>query len=164
VVGYTQVMTTILIAIDQSDESHAAAASARRIFGEQATYLAINVAERPSPAELYAWGSVFGYPYPAVVPVAVDDSGDAEIKDAAEADAAKLASEAGLTGAQPIGEVGDPVEAICKAAVDHHVDVIVAGWHHRNWLSRMFEVPISDELIKRTSVPVLVVPTHLEPS
>jgi nucleotide-binding universal stress UspA family protein len=153
-------MTTVLIALDHSDESHAAAAAARRIFGETATYLAINVAHTPTTAELYAWGSVFGYPYPAMVPAAGPaDELDPDAKSAAKADAARAARQIGID-AEPIGEVGDPVDAICRAADEHHADVIVAGWHDRNWLGRLIEPPVSDELIKRTSVPVLVVPTH----
>lgn len=76
-------MTTVLIALDASDEAHAAAAAAHRIFGDSATYLAINVAAVPLPAETYAWGSVFGYPYPPVAPAVADEEYSGDVKLAA---------------------------------------------------------------------------------
>jgi nucleotide-binding universal stress UspA family protein len=153
-------MTTVLIALDASDEAHAAAAAAHRIFGDGAEYLAINVAPLPLPADTFAWGSVFGYPYPPVVPAVTDEAYSGDVSITARAEAAQLATEAGIDDAQPLGDVGDPVTAIVEAAEEHHVDVIVAGWHDRSFLARMFEPSVTNDLIKRTSVPVLVVPVH----
>jgi nucleotide-binding universal stress UspA family protein len=155
-------MTTVLIALDDSDEAHAAAAAAHRLFGDEARYLAINVAPLPNPAETYAWGSVFGYPYPPVVPAVADEEYSGDVKVAARAEAAQLAAEVGLDNAQPLGDVGDPVDAIVEAAEAHRVDVIVAGYHERSFLARMFEPSVTNALIKRTSVPVMVVPTRTD--
>lgn len=157
-------MTTVLIAIDDTDAAHAAASAARRIFGEGAEYLAINVAPVPNPAETYAWGSVMGYPFPPVVPAVTDEAYTGDVKVAARSEAAELAAEAGIEGAQPLGDVGDPVDAIVEAAAEHRVDVIVAGWHPRSFLTRMFEPSVTEALIKRTSVPVLVVPDRNDAS
>lgn len=151
-------MTTVLIALDDTDAAHAAAAAAHRIFGDDAEYLAINVAPVPNPAETYAWGSVFGYPYPPVVPAVADESYAGDVRIAARAEAAELAEQAGIGDAQPLGDIGDPVDAIVHAAEGHGVDVIVVGSHDRGFLSRVFEPSVTNALIKRTAVPVLVVP------
>jgi len=155
-------MTTVLIALDSSDAAHAAATAAHRIFGDDAEYLAINVAPLPLPAETYAWGSVFGYPYPPVAPAVADEAYSGDVKIAARAEAAELAADAGIEEAQPLGDVGDPVQAIVEAAEAHHVDVIVAGWHERSFLARMFDPSITNDVIERSSVPVLVVPVRTD--
>jgi hypothetical protein len=65
----TSDMITVLIAVDDSDESTAAAPLARRLFGDDAEYLAINVFEHPPspvppgsmPATPMAWGMVWPF-------------------------------------------------------------------------------------------------------
>lgn len=58
--------------------------------------------------------------------------------------------------------MGDPVDAIVEAAEANAVDVIVAGWHDRSFLARMFEPSVTNALIKRTAIPVLVVPVRAD--
>jgi nucleotide-binding universal stress UspA family protein len=150
-------MTTVLIAIDQSEASQIAAEAATAIFGPDARYLAINVAADPQ-LDSYVWGDVYGYPYPPVIPANPEPVDDAEAIASARHAASALAAEAGIAQATAIGEVGDPVEAIVKAAEDHLVDVIVAGWHERGWVRRLFEDSVSEGLVKASPVPVMVVP------
>lgn len=151
-------MTNVLIAVDHSETSRIAAAVAADIFGPDARYLAINVGVCPVGTDAYVWGGVEGLPYPPVVPVNTPSSEDvAEAAAEARSEAAEVAASVGVP-ATPLGDVGDVCEAICRAAVEHGAHVIVTGWHQRGWLSTLFASSTADELIKSTSVPVLVVP------
>ena len=156
-VGYRSPMTTVLIAIDESDSSRTAAEAATAIFGPDARYLAINVATDPQ-LDSYVWGDVYGYPYPPVIPANPEPVDAAEAIASARHTASDLAIEAGVEHATAIGEVGDPVDAIVNAAEHHFVDVIVAGWHERGWVRRLFEDSVSEGLVKASPVPVMVVP------
>ncbi|MEO6571875.1 MAG: universal stress protein [Ilumatobacteraceae bacterium] len=150
-------MTRVLIALDPTDAAQGAAQAAAALFGPDAEYLAITVEADPQ-FNGFVWGSVYGYPYPPVMPANPELVDPSAALETAEDDAARLASEAGVSDVTAVGAVGDPVEAICRAAVRHHADVIVAGWHERTWLHRMFDRSVSEELIKQAAVPVLIVP------
>jgi len=161
-------MTRVLIAVDDSDTSLAAAQTAYRLFGDVAEYTVINVAEN-SPVE---WGDDslrYGTVYPLSIPGAGVVGGvpfvirsssstdlDSDRVDIAEQTADDIAHEAGLRGAQAIGDTGDPVEAILDAASVHHADVIVVGTHDRGWFKRLVTSSVSDEVIRDSEIPVLV--------
>jgi hypothetical protein len=66
------------------------------------------------------------------------------------ADQEHLADDAHLT------EVGDPPQAILRAAHANGADVIVVGDHDRSWWSKLIDPPVSGELIDRSEIPVLV--------
>lgn len=173
--GHDRDMTRVLIAADDSDVSVGAARTARSLFGDDADYLVVNVAETPA----LAWGDdsmMWGYAYPmAIPPVAgavggpplvvrpspVPPDGDVPLApstvDVAEQAAQSVAQAAGLGGATAIGEVGEASSAILEAADRHHVDVIVVGSHERGWFSRLLSGSVSSSVAKRSSVPVLVV-------
>lgn len=159
-------MTTVLIAIDESAESQHAAETAVRCFGPEATYVAIYVDEAPAiPAEArwapaMEWGGVYGYPgfHPYAFATDLDSREDPrENVDQAEREAARLASDVGIS-AEAVGDVGDPVSAIVRAANEHGADVIVVGRHQRGWFSKLIEGSTSDDLLKASAVPVFVVP------
>lgn len=151
-------MTTILLALDDSEASRHAAASAHRLFGADATYLAIYVADDPVATSSLTWGSVYGYPH-GWTPDAFEEIADAStaIIDRARSEAADQAEDAGVH-ADAIGAVGDPPDAIARAAREHHVDAIVVGHHHRGWFASIFDPSIVDDLIDLAHVPVVVVP------
>lgn len=151
-------MTTVLIALDQSDASHAAALSAAELFGPDATYLAINVADAPFDESAF----VYGYAFPVVLPTLDDRPMSERVFDtvtSARLEAARISEEAGVR-ATPLGDMGDPVIAILAAADEYEVDVIVAGWHDRSWFRSLFDKPVGETLVHRSSIPVLIVPTH----
>ncbi len=150
-------MTTVLLALDRSSLASAAAEAAAAIFGPDATYLAINVAADPE-LDAFVWGRVYGYPYPPVVPANPELVDPSEAVESARLAASRAASEAGLDDAVALGAVGDPADAIVRAAVDHRVDVIVVGWHDRSWLANLLEGSVTDQLFASTPVPLLVVP------
>lgn len=159
-------MTTVLIAIDESAASRHAAETAATCFGPDATYLAIYVDEAPPiPAEArwapaMEWGGVYGYPgfHPYAFATDLDERDTPEAIDEAEREASRLATGAGIA-AEPVGDVGDPVAAIVRAADEHHADVIVVGRHQRGWFAKLLEGSTSEDLVKHSDVPVLVVPS-----
>lgn len=150
-------MTTALLAIDESDESHLAALTATTLFGPDTTYLALHVGSTPTDA----WEPVFGYPYPALPPGTLSDP---DLRKSAVArareSASKQATEAGVT-ARPIGDVGDPATEILRVASEHGADVVVVGAHDRGWLRSLLEGSTTSDLLGRATIPILVVPPRL---
>lgn len=158
--GYGLPMTLVLVALDESEASIAAARQARELFGEDASYLAVNVAESAPAwaAAPAAWGAVYPYPYAAPYPLieeAVGAPDDEVIADARET-AEELAGQAGIDDAAALGEIGDPADAILDAADTHHVDVIVVGSTHKNWWHRLIAGSVSTDLARRSTRPVLI--------
>lgn len=160
-------MTRVLIAVDDSESSVTAARSAHRLFGDSADYIVLNVAEnRP-----VKWGDdalMYGTVYPLAVPGAgviggiplvVHHPGATPTDDrveVAEQTADNVAHDAGVEAAKALGVTGDPVDAILKAAAQHHADVIVVGSHDRGWFRSLFTTSVRDEVIRDAEVPVLV--------
>ncbi len=161
-------MTRVLIAVDDSDTSLAAAHTALRLFGESADYTVVNVAQN-SPV---VWGDdslQYGTVYPLSIPGAgvvggvpfvihtPNSSGlDAERIEIAEQTADDVAHRAGLLNAEPVGDTGDPAEAIMNAAETHKADVIVVGTHERGWFKRLVSPSVSGAVIRDSEIPVLV--------
>jgi nucleotide-binding universal stress UspA family protein len=173
-------MTRVMIAVDGSDLDAPLARTAHRLFGDEADYWAVNVqpvgaaALGAVPATFPAMygGSLVGfggaYPIMAADPHRVRDTpagdadatGDDVVDQAAQrADAMAEAAvdQAGIDDAEHVAVVGDPPEAILRAARDHGIDVIVVGDHDRSWWSRLFAPAVGSELIERAEVPVLVI-------
>ena len=153
-------MPLIMVAVDESDESITAARQARELFGADADYLAVNVAEgTPTWAPTGSvWGAVYPYPYAAPYPL-VEEEVSFEPTDEVEADARQIASdraaEAGIL-APAVGEVGDPATAILDAAATHNADVIVVGASRKNWWERLVEGSVTKQLTSRSTVPILI--------
>lgn len=150
-------MTRILIAVDGSDLDLHVAATAHRIFGDDAEYLAVNVADSVV-ATAATMPVPYGVVYPYVPPGAVDPStSDVERIERAADVARRVTEESGIEGAEVIGDVGDPGEAIVAAAARHDVAVIVVGSHERSWFSRLVGGSVSSEVMADSTVPVMVV-------
>lgn len=150
----------ILLAVDETDEAIEAARQARQLFGPDATYLAVNVAEHPpgwSPI-LPTWGAVYAYPYAAPYPlvdeeISAPDGGTAA--DEARETARVAVDEAGVDAAA-IGEVGDPTTIILGAADAHNADVIVVGVSEKGWFRRLIDGSVSNALARVSTRPVLI--------
>jgi len=122
-------MTTVLIAVSDTDHERSvrAAAVAHQLFGTDADYMVLDI-ERPSrghgtvpaAAPMPAFPALVAGPEPtgANHPNAVD---------VAEQRAGDVAGDAQLTMAQPVGDVGEPVEAILRAVRGCAADVVVLG-------------------------------------
>jgi nucleotide-binding universal stress UspA family protein len=161
-------VTTVMLAIDETPTSIHAAHEARRLFGPEATYLAVNVAERSAPwTEAQAgWGSVYGLPS-AVPPPAMPLDTPMQTADRAALDAAHTAERASIAAgveADAIGEYGDPVLALLHAADEHQPDVIVVGESDKSWWRRLLETTVWKEIARGAHRPVLVVPSVDEPT
>lgn len=140
-------MTKVLVAVDDSLVSLRAAHEGARLFGS-ATFLVINVAHRPVP-----W--VAGWDYGSTYPIEMSDLPADGLHDD---ELGALAVEAGLDPAEVLTvEAGDPAQAICDAAEEHDVDVIVVGSHDRGILQRLLNPSVSHAVLGGTSRPVLVV-------
>lgn len=168
-------MTQVLIAVDDSERSVKAARVAYELFGEQAGYVVVNVADQ-SPM---VWGNealLFGVGYPlvmgpsgAVVGSTTETNPgrlhlaprNAELEtapiEAAMQVALEVAHEADIPNPQVVGESGhDPAGAIISAAHHHQADVIVIGSHDRSWFSRLLSPSVAGSVVKDADIPVLI--------
>ena len=158
--GTLPAMTTILIAADDSEESIDAARVAHALFGDDAEYLVIHVrtlrfraapwhgaTRTPSRCRWSTTRRMLTEPAPGE-PTQVEEAED-------RADA--VAHAASLDSAEAVGDVGDTSEAILHAAHEHGADVIVVGSHERGWFSRLLSGSVSQDVIRRSDIPVLVV-------
>ena len=156
-------MIRVLVAVDDSEGSVRAAETAHRLFGDDAEYLAVNVTNvldlNTIPWYGAGWGVPDAAPYGAVWAYRTDAEGDtaADGEDLAAANARDVVDQSGLTGAQAVGEEGDPATAVLRAADERKVDVIVVGTHERGWLDRVIRPSVSKEILKHAHVPVLLV-------
>ncbi len=145
-------MTRVLVALDGTDDSVRAATIAAGLFGVEAEYLVVNVART---ALEFPETTTFG----GVIPLNPDSwTALADTIDTAASHAAEVGAEAaGLESAEVVVEHGDPVQAICAAAAEHAVDVIVVGSHDKGRLARLVSPSVADGVVHHTAVPVLVV-------
>ncbi len=158
-------MTRVLVAVDETESSVKAAEVAHRLFGDDAEYLAVSVTNVVDMAAIpwygAGWGAPYAAPYGAVwayrTDLTVDAESAADGEQVAETQAREVADQSGLSDAQALGEEGDPADAVLRAADDHHVDVIVVGTHHRGWFDRLLHPSVSKEIVRSSTVPVLVV-------
>jgi nucleotide-binding universal stress UspA family protein len=169
-------MTRVMIAVDGSELDAPLARTAHRLFGAGADYWAVNVqgegvsgpgairSTLPTTygATLIGFGSAFPYvapdPYQVRAPTGDEDAGGFEaVRERAEATATSAVDVAGLSDVGRVAELGDPPEAILRAAREHDVDVVVVGDHDRSWWSRLFSPAVGSELVDRAEIPVLVV-------
>ena len=151
---------TVLIAVDSGSMAERVVRTARRLFGEDATYLAINVG--PGPYTEMRWAYVWPvggpstwFPPPAVGHVAGAGASAALTRAASRAET--VTHDAGLDQAEPIGDVGDPTSAIIRAAHHHHAGVVVIGADARSWLNHLLERSVERELLHDADFAVLVV-------
>lgn len=162
-------MNRVLVAVDATEDSVHAAEVAHRLFGDDAEYLAVSVADvRTDVTVMPFWGAGWGAAYPVtygtvwpyrsgtmaapgervVAQSSVDEAADA---------AREQADRSGLPDAEAVGELGDPADAILRAAEERAVDVIVLGSSNRGWFDRLLRPSVSKEIVKHTEVPVLIV-------
>jgi nucleotide-binding universal stress UspA family protein len=161
-------MTHVMIAVDDSESSVATARTAYALFGADAKYIVVSVADR-TPV---MWGGdtlAWGVGYPVMMgpsePVtagstsdtdATSTEGDTAPIDSAIQIARDVADEAHLPNPQVVGEVGDPATAIITAAHHHQADVIVIGSHDRSWFSKLFDPSVAGAVVREADIPVLV--------
>jgi nucleotide-binding universal stress UspA family protein len=140
---------TILVATDGSDDSDAAVEAALDLAHDTSGRLLVLsvVPEVSAPASDGADDSA---------PEA--DRDDQVVVDATDRanDVVDHAVEWGLE-ATPLVWEGDPADAILAAATSEGADVIVIGSSGRSGVGRMLMGSVSDDVVRRSAVPVMVV-------
>lgn len=154
----------VLVAVDDSETAHEAARFVSDLFrSAEVEVLGVNVAPRPRPwiAPGIGYGMVMPvFPPPAAEIAVVDDD---DLAHDARSRAAQTLCESGLDDAAAIGAVGDPVDAIVTAALDHDVDLIVVGGDDRGFLGRLLDRSVARALLREAGLPVLVIPPATDP-
>ena len=143
-------MARALIAGHDSDEIDVLAEAAHRLLGPEFEFLAVEVSSASVDVDL-AWGTdvpvvrSLSPPEGAVAPFELFGNGPGPT------------SEASVARTElPLGEDGDSATAVLEAARKFDVDVIVAAVRDRGWLSRFLFGSVTIDLIRATSIPILV--------
>ena len=149
-------MSTVLIAVDGSASDPSVIRKTLDVLGEDHEYVVVSVSNEPAMLGAmslsYASASVLAVP---TLSRFADGMGlDA---DAAEDIAEHAAEHAGLTGADSVGEVGDPATVLIEIAKTRNAAVIAIGASDRNWFSRLFDPSVEAAVVHRAPCPVLVI-------
>jgi nucleotide-binding universal stress UspA family protein len=145
------VFARVVVAVDDSDPSDAAAAVAAKLAREAgASVTAVSVVD---PRPLYASASDIGF-----------DVGELERELGTETEASMRAAiaRAGLPGSTAVVVAeGVPPDAIVATADERAATVIVCGTHGRRGVRRLLLGSVAEHLVRTSDVPVLVVPVHV---
>jgi nucleotide-binding universal stress UspA family protein len=142
----------ILVPIEESQQCERALALALALAGAHAARVVFCHAVAPPSvmaASGYAEASLVG-----AMESADDESGD-EARAVLEAAAAR-ARASGLEAEIALVE-GEPVASIIALAKSHDIDLIVMATHGRRGLERLMVGSVTEEVVRRSDVPVLVV-------
>jgi nucleotide-binding universal stress UspA family protein len=159
-------MTTVVIAVDETDASVRAIHVARRLFGDDARYVVVHVADEMPVTPVVPMGTGTGVGTPmwsvgdVIHPVGSGDAGgmDVDAVELAESVARRVAAAGDLVRSEAVGALGDPAEAILGLARHRDAEVVVIGAHRHGWFTRTFGSSVADDLRKQAHVPVLLVP------
>ena len=72
----------------------------------------------------------------------------------------KTRSHLGDQTIKTIVEEGDFSESIIKTAKKLHVDIIVIGSHSQKWLENIVMGSVTEEVLRQSEIPLLIVPTR----
>ncbi len=149
-------MSTVLIAVDGSASDRSVIRKTLDLFGANREYVLVSVNDEPAMlgAMSLSYASASALSVPALSSFADGMGLDA---DSAEELAEQAATDAGLSGADVIGEVGDPATVLIQVAIDRGADAIAIGSSERNWFSRLFDPSVEAAVVDRAPCPVLVV-------
>jgi nucleotide-binding universal stress UspA family protein len=141
-----RMVVKVLIALDESPISRRAAREAGRLFGD-AEYLVVNVTRHAVPwVAAGGFGTVYPIPLTELRPSRLDED-----------EVLALAEHAGIHASEVLPEYGDPAAAICDAAEESDVDVVVVGSHDKGVLRRLLDPSVAQAVVRGTDRPVLVV-------
>jgi len=138
----------ILVPIDRSEQSEAAAAFAVENFPD-ATVVLLHVI---NPAEA-------GYSAQASVPSFSEEWYEEKQAEASDRfdELAAIARDGGVETVERVVEVGRPTKVIVEYADEHDIDQIVMGSHGRSGVSRILLGSVAETVVRRATVPVTVV-------
>lgn len=150
-------MRRILVAVDESEASRRAATFVDGFFHgrDDVSIVAVNVARVP-----LEW--MPAVPYGTIAPWPASPTYDRDAVDEAmareEGEAQAVAAAQAPPGAEVEVVFGETVEAIMTAADDQNADLVVVGSSDKGFLQRLIGGSVSDDLARRSSRPVLIVP------
>lgn len=144
----------VFIATDGSDISIEAARQAVRLFPGADLTLVTARADEFVPGEMAG-----GFEGPLMSPEEADVF-NTEATITAEGELARTADAITGTHTDELVVEGEAGPAVCEAAQDHGVDVIVVGSHGKGALKRTFLGSVSQHIIQHAPCPVLVVRHH----
>ncbi len=145
----------IIIAVDESPESHDAIEFARKSLPADADVIVVNVAQY-AVAGAGTMGAFTMGPYgDAMITAETHERLSAEAETLA-ARTVRAASDE-LDGAEARVEHGDVGPTICAVATDEAADLVVLGTHDRGVFGRLWFGSVSDHVMHNAPCPVLVV-------
>ena len=146
-------MKQIVAAVDFSDQHHLVIDYAIRMAKAFGASLQILHVVAPEPD--FVGYAPFGYP-------GRDERADQLREEKLKlSEMADRGNEAGVETMAFMREA-PTVEGLLKFAEEHHADLIVIGTHSKNLLARIVVGSSAQDMIKRSHIPVLVVPPALE--
>lgn len=149
------------MAVDESEATDRVVTFVNGFFsGMDVEVIGVNVARLPGPYVPAAvpWGGMYAWGYtPGAGPGVASGSAVEAESDEVRRQAERTVESAGLEGAEAAVEVGDPAEAIERAAREHGADLIVVGSSGKSFFQRLLSPSVSRELVDEAAVPVLVV-------
>jgi nucleotide-binding universal stress UspA family protein len=74
----------------------------------------------------------------------------------------KIKEHLGDSSVQTLVEDGDAAETILETGKKFGADIIVVGSHSRRWLEQIVTGLVTEKVLRRTSVPVFIVPTGVQ--
>jgi nucleotide-binding universal stress UspA family protein len=173
-------MNRILVALDGSDRDRSALGQARRLAPGGTEFLLLHVVPSPLvPAGAPLMGMMDGVPdfpmaigasgadahvsaaFPSTTATALE--GDSWIHEQALKYLEGLRHRLRDASGQNIVRTGDPAEAILEVALTFNVDLIVMSTHARPRFARWFMGSVSDAVLRRSQLPVLLVRRDLPP-
>jgi nucleotide-binding universal stress UspA family protein len=149
----------ILLAIDGSSTSQLALLEALKFAQIGCKIIAVSVID--NPLMNYDYGS----PYTAVtfdyaeIHTGFCQQAETTLKKA-ENDAQRLANVTIETHLIDLGVHSDYegiADALEKAAMDYHADLIIIGTHGRRGIKRLFMGSVAEQVIRRSQIPVLII-------
>ncbi len=150
----------ILLAVDGSQSSRQAALFVQAFFDQaKLDVLGINVTEMPRTwiTNDVGFGDVFPLAFPNTEGIEFVRPPE-ESLEYAKTRARQALLDTGLDKAEVIARMGDPVDAIIRAANDYDVSLIVVGADDEGLLTRLFDRSVTRGLLDHARRPLLVVP------
>lgn len=145
----------VLIAVDETKESHDAVDFARDILPGDADVIVLNVARYAVTAAGTMGTFVMGTYGDAMLTSETQERLSAQ----AEAEATRTVEEASerLGSAETRVVHGDVGPTICEVAAEEGIDLVVLGTHDRGRFARLWFGSVSDHVMHNAPCPVLVV-------
>lgn len=162
-VGSGTTMSLVLVAIDETDASRRVAQFVNDFFDRsEVEVIGLNVGRGPAAwvPPMVGWGGAWSWSaFPYAYTVEEQTRAHEQQAVATEEAAARALDESDLQSAETVVEHGgDPADVIIAVADERGADLIVIGTSHKGLLQRVIDPSVSDQVLKQSDRPVIVVP------